>query len=168
MTFVLISKYTSSADVGLYCSFSYVFSPFSLTGLQLLLFFFFCLFALLYALPSCPWVFMVPWQAWHIALDCDALWQKINTSPLVRYGDKTVIILMLCLLWTLILPHNCSPRCPLLISLSVKHLVKEQNAVYLYQKKYKFLWGKETVTFMIKYSTFSCHGWVASIVCFSQ
>lgn len=40
---------------------------------------------------------MACWQAWHISLDCDAVWQKINTPPLVRYGDKTVIILMLCL-----------------------------------------------------------------------
>lgn len=65
--------------------------PPCLTGFLLLLFF------LLYALPSCPWVCMALWQAWHISLDCDALWQKINTPPLVWYGDKTVIILMLCL-----------------------------------------------------------------------
>ena len=54
-------------------------------------------FFLLSRLPSCPWVCMALWQAWHISLDCDALWQKINTPPLVWYGDKTVIILMLCL-----------------------------------------------------------------------
>ena len=52
---------------------------------------------LLHAPPSCPWVCMAIWLAWHISLDCDALWQKINTSPVVWYGDKTVIILMLCL-----------------------------------------------------------------------
>ena len=64
------------------------------TGVLLLLFAF---FSLLYALPSCPWVCMALWLTWHISLDCDALWQKINTSLLVWYGDKTVIILMLCL-----------------------------------------------------------------------
>lgn len=66
-------------------------------------------FFLLYALPSCPPVCMALWQAWHIPLDCDALWQKINTSPLVWYGDKTVIILMLRL---------CGPSFSLLIVVS--------------------------------------------------
>lgn len=84
-------------------------------------------FFLLYALPSCPWVRVALWQAWHIPLDCDALWQKINTPPLVWYGDKTVIIPMLCLLWTLVLPHNCSRRCPSLISLLSEQFVIAQE-----------------------------------------
>lgn len=67
--------------------------PLYLTGLLLLVF----AFSVHHGFPSFPWVCMVFWVAWPISLDCDALWQKINTSRLVWYGDKTVIILMLCL-----------------------------------------------------------------------
>lgn len=62
--------------------------------------------------PSYPWVS----PSWHIPSDRDAVWQKINNSLLLRYGDKTVIILMLCLCGLSFSLVIVCQGCPLLIS----------------------------------------------------
>lgn len=71
------------------------FVPLWLTGLLLLLSASFFSFMLSHHAPGCAWSF--DYSVAHLCLDCDALWQKINISPLVWYGDKAVIILMLWL-----------------------------------------------------------------------
>lgn len=76
--------------------------------------------------PPSPGVYLVLWQTWRSSLDSDAVWQKINTSPLVWYGDKAVIILMLYLCGPHS-PHNGSGWCPLLITLLLQRFSKGSN-----------------------------------------
>lgn len=65
----------------------------------------------------------VLWQTWHIPLDSDAIWQKINASPPVWYGDKTVIILMLYL---------CGPHShPIIVVTDVLHWYHCRGSIFL-------------------------------------
>lgn len=77
--------------------------------------------------PSCPWVFIALSQAWHRPLDHNALWQKINNSLLAWYGDKIVIILMLCLRGLSFSLVIATLWCPLLISWWSQQFVVEKT-----------------------------------------
>lgn len=126
---------------------------------------FFPPFMLSHHAPGCAWLFD---KRGTSLLTVMLFGRKINTSPLVWYGDKTVIILMLCLCglpFSLIIVVSDVLRWYHCFCSSLLFFVaKEGIEVYMYEQKVLWRLVRKTINYSYKNHRFFSQDWTACLL----